>query len=80
MPRTRPPTAPRSTKSKMDVPNRARYEAAAAKTMIVMVKRLRWLTPDALARLIEAGQFEQLIRAQAEVDERETTAAGWWRV
>jgi len=59
----------------MDVPNRARYEAAAAKTMIVMVKRLRWLTPDALARLIEAGQFEQLIRAQAEVDERETTAA-----
>lgn len=51
-------------KRDMTVPNTTRYEVAAAKTKMVMVKRLRWLSDADLAALIEAAQFEALIRAQ----------------
>lgn len=54
----------RPTTSRMERANAERWRRAGAKATEAVVKWMRWLDDATLARLIEAAQFEALIRAQ----------------
>jgi hypothetical protein len=56
---------PPPTRTRVDAANAARQRTAATKAADNIVRRLRHLADAKLDKLIEAAQFEQLIRGQA---------------